>query len=170
MLNRKKSIVILGLVFLLGIIMNYIILPAHVASQVVLSVARISIIILLLTDGTFMRKPLVWRYTLALFVFLLGISFIMKLSHIRLANLFIIISFSGILITYLLHFVQKKVKNVLAILKVSWLFFYVGTIFFTLVKFPYTNEASIIELILFVAMYAMYAWENLRKETPASLN
>lgn len=116
---------------------------------------------LLVKNGTFIYSKNV-RFLNILFGLLI-LSVLLKLFHLPGANVLLILFFADIAILYAIWFFNKQEKKILDVLKVVWLPFFLASVLFKMLHWPYNVELYLTHLVLFITIQAIFISQNYQK-------
>ncbi len=137
-------------------------------TQTTTAIGRLGGLILLLKQGTLTNSKPFFQLILA-FLGLTLIGAMIKIMHWPFANLILIIGPVSIPIIYSIHFFKKQDKHRLDILKFAWVTAFYTTAIFLIHHFPLGHELQTIEGLLFLIMFADFAYRQYRtgkQQTP----
>lgn len=170
-MNQRRIIIISGFLIIVGVIgeilLNSISLNIKLISimtEVILTIGRISGIILIIKNGKLLMNKRLLPIFLV-FIGILTIGFIIKFMHWPYSHIILLTASSGIWLTYFIHFIKKQSKLILDILKVFWLSSLILIMIFIFQHYPFVPGLRIIEMILFLSMFFTFTRNKLIVET-----
>src|ERR1700693_5921749 len=123
MMNNKSTFQLFSVLFFITALGETLeltgISPNNNIVNIGLSVLRLAGIILIIQNGSILKsKPFIQIIYFLICTTIIGSMF--KIMHWPYGNLLFTAGLSGIILTYAIHFINKKVKKLLDVLKLLW--------------------------------------------------
>ncbi|HLG04404.1 MAG TPA: hypothetical protein VI731_12470 [Bacteroidia bacterium] len=133
-------------------------------TQTSAGIGRLGGLILILSHGTLKNdKP--FFHLILIFLCVTIIGAMIKIMHLPGANLIILTGFITLPVIYFIHFFKKHDKHHLDILKAIWVGIFCMAAIFLILHFPYALVLKRIEGLLFLILFADFAYVQYRKSS-----